>query len=57
MTGFQNENDMHIALILIKETSNLKWFISLIVGTRRCGGVVGCKSLAGTISCHRLIDV
>ena len=52
MTGFQNENDMHIALILIKETSNLKWLISL-----RCGGVVGCKSLAGTISCHRLIDV
>ena len=57
MTGFQNENDMHIALILIKETSNLKGLISLIVGTRRYGGVVGCKSLAGTISCHRLIDV
>ena len=29
MTGFQNENDMYIELILIKETSNLKWLIRL----------------------------
>ena len=57
MTGFQNESEMYISLILIKEISNLEWLISLIVGAKRCGGI-GCMQKGLQYNqLSRLIDV
>ena len=40
MTGLQNESEMYISVIIIKEISNLERLIILIVGARRWRGLL-----------------
>ena len=50
LTGFQNESDMYLSLILIEETSKLK----VVVGARRCG-IAGC-TLPLTVTPHCCVN-